>query len=252
MRVPGKLKARKLKALASRLWRPTTPFALALLVVGGLGVYWGRHDSLRTWGPNIAVGAFALAATITIVEWIVRNETRRRLKPRTEQVISRMRFDLMSIIEAIVTDYSGTHVDTFRGIPEDPMAMIDQWLADQDREDQERQPLPGDSYPMLILEGMEFLRQLEIARSRDRDVMEPEVVAVIDDMSWHVGKARMFYGFAENDLGDPERSKRRAVRLIVEGTKKFVDVFVRLHGPTRDILPLTKAAAKEQSEKTRR
>jgi hypothetical protein len=241
----------KLKALVPRLWRPTTPFALALLVVCGLGVYWGRDDSLRTWGPNIAVGAFALAATITIVEWIVRNETRRRLKPRTDQVISRMRFDLMSIIEAIVTDYAGTHVDTFREIPASPMAMIDQWLADQDREDQERQPLPGDTYPMLILEGMEFLRQLEIARSRDRDVMEPELVAVIDDMNWHVGKARMFYGFAESDLGDPEKAKRRAVGLIVEGTKKFADVFVRLHGPTRDLPQLTKAAAKEQSEKSR-
>jgi hypothetical protein len=241
----------KLTAVASRLWRPTTLFALALIVVGVLGVYWGRHDSLRTWGPNIAVGALGLAATITIVEWIVRNETRRRLKSRTEQVISRMRFDLSSIIEAIVTDYAGTHVDTFREIPVSAMAMIDQWLVDQDREDQERQPLPGDTYPMLILEGMEFLRQLEIVRSRDRDVMEPELVAVIDDMNWHVGKARMFYGFAESDLGDPEKAKRRAVGLIVEGTKKFADVFVRLHGPTRDLPPLTKVAAKEQSEKSR-
>jgi hypothetical protein len=242
----------KLKGVVSRLWRPTTPFALALLVLGGLGVYWGRDDKFREWAPNIAVAAFGLAITITVVEWIVRNEARRRLKPRTEQVISRMRFDLTSLIEAIVIDYAGTHVDTFREIPASSMAMINQWLADQDREDQERQPLPGDTYPMLILEGMEFLRQLEIARSRDRDVMEPELVAAIDDINWHVSKARMFYGFAESDFGDPEKTKRSAVRLIVEGTKKFADVFVRLHGPTRDLLPLTKAAAKEHSEKARR
>jgi hypothetical protein len=242
----------KLKALASRLWRPTTPFALVLVVVGGLGVYWGRHDSLRAWGPNIAVGAFGLAATITIVEWVVRNETRRRLKPRTDQVISGLRFDLMSIIDSIVIDYAGTHLDTFREIPADPMAMIDQWLDDQGREDQGRRLLPDETYPMLILEGMEFLRQLEIARSRDRDVMEPELVAAIDDVNWHVGKARMFFAFAEDNLGDPEDNRRSAMRLVVEGAKNFADVFVRLHGPTRDILPLTKAAAKEHSKKSRR
>jgi hypothetical protein len=107
----------KLKALASRLWRPTMPFALALLVVCGLGIYWGRHDSLRAWGPNIAVGAFGLAATITVVELVVRREACARLRPRTDAALWRVGLSFRFFTGAVITDYLGTHSPASKRYP---------------------------------------------------------------------------------------------------------------------------------------
>jgi hypothetical protein len=56
-------------------------FAIAWIVV------YLAYDGLDAWAPNIATSAVALAATITIVDWIVRREGQRRVQPRVDRVI---------------------------------------------------------------------------------------------------------------------------------------------------------------------
>ncbi len=188
--------------LTAWLKRPAFWVALALLIVGALAVHAGRDDKLREWAPNIAVSAFALAITITVVEWIVRTEARARVRPRLDRVIYWMGLAFRGFTGAIAIDYAGTHRDSFKEIPPDAGEMFAMWLAEQDNEDRPRHVLPGERLPTLILSGREFGQQLEIARARDLDVLDPNLVAVIDKFRWHVGQAVQCFDLAAQGLGD--------------------------------------------------
>jgi hypothetical protein len=136
------------KSLVDWMRRPTFWVALALIAVGFVGLAFGRQNKLREWAPNIAASAFALAITITVVEWIVRREARARIRPRVERVIYWMG---LAFRGAIVIDYAGTHRDSFKPIPEKGLEMIDLWLAEDENEDRPRKLLEGQRLPMLLL-----------------------------------------------------------------------------------------------------
>jgi hypothetical protein len=114
---------------------PTEWVALASLAVaiGAVAMYCVT-SALRAWTPNIATDAFFVAVTITVVERAIRREARRRLQPRVESVMYHTRMQMKMFASSVVTDYSGTHLHTFRPVDQDMLAFLEQWLADQDRQ----------------------------------------------------------------------------------------------------------------------
>lgn len=236
--------------LKERLQSPGFSIALALVAVGGLGVYLGRHDKLREWAPNIAVTAFALAITITVVEWILRREARARLRPRVERVGQSIEVAFESFISGVCIDYAATHGARYYEIPDNAIDMLNLWLTEQDMEDRPRELQGNERLPMLADAAMECINELEESRARDLDVLEPEFVRAIDDFRQSVrqgvGWCRLRPGLGEAFKGAPAAG----LKSIVDGARRFATVLVldRSHAKWMTIDPLTKDIAREHRE----
>lgn len=220
--------------------------------LGLVGWFAGGSD-LKAWAPNVTVGALTIAATITVIERALQREGRRRLRPRIDNVHYWIGLGFRGLISGIVTDYAWTHADTFRAIPADAIQMIDLWLSEQEAEDVPRWADKDDGLPSLVGAGREFVLELERWRSRDLDVLEPDLVGVMDDFGWNVGQALQLFGFIKQDLAnDTAQTEQVALRTIVEAARRFAEVFRRHSDPGwMRVLDIQQGAAAEISERTR-
>jgi hypothetical protein len=244
-----------------KLPRPSlaTWWALAFVAIFVAAVLlWEFTHVAHDWMPNFGVEALAIAATITIVERIIRREASDRLRPRAESTMRGLRVEFRQFLSGVTIDYAGTHLHSFRPLARDSLAFLDQWLADKDAQDacqartwdeERNQP------PLVVHQGVEFAKALRAYRELDREVMEPELVRAIDDYLW-LGSQHglMMYGLSRDATG-AERAKRYALAetAIVRQGRAFGEVLLRQdpNGPLK-LDDLTLSAMQEHSENLRR
>ncbi len=220
----------------SRLSSPTIWVALVFVGVGIVGVFLGRHATLQEWGPHIAVTAFALAITITVVEWIVRSEANARIRPRVTRAHSAMDLNLGSFMRELLSDYGATHRDTSQPIPKSARKMIELWLADQPNEDTTRVARPGQTLPALMAAATVLKSDLEEIRSRDVDVIEPGLVAAMDKFGNDVHGAMFPYRWGvERADGGEHKHEARFLRAAVEAVLDLVSSFEHYVGDLSEI-----------------
>jgi hypothetical protein len=251
---------RRWAALArGKLPRPSlaTRAALAFVGVAGLAVLvWWLTDALDDWAPNVAVEALSIAATIVIVERIVRREARQRQWPRIESAMRGLRQEFRKFVHGLAWDYARTHLHTFRPLPRDALAFLDHWLAGKKEQDACQVPVPGDErveISYVLYEGLMMGNALRIYREIDREVMEPEVVRAIDDYLWHgVQHGQTMYAIAGRSA-DPDKGYAIAETAIVRAARAFGEVLER-HDPRGPIEldDLTLSAMQETSEHLRK
>lgn len=243
------------------LRRPTAWVTLLMVGVAAVAVgVWLRWNAADEWMPHLATLALGVAATITIVEWIVRREARERFRPWRERVLGDIRFEYRTLVEGVVIDYAGTHLLTARPIESDALAFLDQWLEDADSADAcsswllNRETTAEARGPLIVLMAADFANRLSGFRERDREVMEPDLVAAIDQVTWHVGLGLKFFEFSCAPWTDDKAGQLRgAERTIVEGAREFGDALLR-HDPLGRIEfnDLTLRAAESHREGVRR
>jgi hypothetical protein len=229
--------------------KPTVWVAVVFVVVGLAGIYLGRHDKLREWAPNVAVTAFALAITITIVERIVRSEERARVRPRVEYTIFWIGLGFRDITREVAMDYACTHRANFHEIPADASQMFKLWLTALNKEDQPRTLHDGARLPPLLLRAQEFASGLERARERDVDVLDTDLVLEIDEFLQRIDTATVAYARTEQDPANRAQIERLALSMCVEAALKFATTFGRYLGVWLTILPVVKDTAREVSQR---
>lgn len=175
--------------------------------------------------------SLSIALTVAVVERIVRREETLRKAPRVNRALMHINAEFARFVDAVALDYVATHVEHPRPIPRDRIALLDQWLEDQDRADRPHVPLPPDD-ETLREQGQEFARQVDQYDHRDRDVLEPELVAAIRDVwssrqnsiEW---ERRIGHTVAPLELVDPEAL---SYRTLVAGARALGEV-LRKHAP---------------------
>jgi hypothetical protein len=238
--------------------RPTLAGWAAFVLVGiaaAAVLLWFFANALDDWAPNIGVEALAIAATIVIVERIVRHEARRRLLPRIESVIDGLRSELRDFLSGITVDYASTHLNTFRPLERDSLDFLDQWLAEKDAQDSCQwlsDPRRRSELPLVLHQGVRLGRALRAYRELDREVMEPELVRAIDDYIWH-GWQHGLTMYELRDHAEPGSGFSLAEESVVRAARQFAEVLAR-HDPRGPLQldDLTLSAMQEHSDNLRR
>lgn len=238
------------------LRRPTTWISGALLVSAGALTVVSRQISVASdWWPNLATMTIEIAATITVVEWLVGRERRERLQPRTERTYYWLGLGIRTFAGTVMHDYAVTHAATYRGIPDDILALIDQWQEDHQIEDIERRAFEEDGKslraPVLVLEAVREARKLNAARERDLDVMPPELVRAIDDFSWAAAQAIQLCEFGHHADADTADHFSTAAATVVQYWGAFARSYFD-HGDSgwREIFELSRRAMDQVHEHT--
>lgn len=194
--------------------------------------------------PNVVVGAITVAITVAIIDRAVSREAQRRIQPRVDDVLGRIGLGLHTLVFGLVIDYAGSHLDTFKPIPAEASAVVDQWLADQDAVDWPQPLAPDGDEPLVIQHATMFLDSLEVVRERDREVIEPDLVHAIEAYGAAVRRSRML--LRRPSLRD--RNEEAAVRSVVEAAGRFTAVFAR-HAPQGcAVHPQLREAARSHNE----
>jgi hypothetical protein len=188
-----------------------TRIALTLVAVAAIAaaisIVSSRFDN---WAPNIATEALSIAVTVAVVERIV---DRSRKAPLVERTLAHMKAEFARLVVAVALDYASTH--RARAIPRDALALLRQWLDDQDTADLPHMPLPPDE-ETLRDQAREFVRQVEQYEHRDKDMLEPDLRAAMRDL-WgslqhsEYWERQMGHTVAPKELVDPERLSYRAL-----------------------------------------
>jgi hypothetical protein len=179
----------------------------------------------------------AVAATITVIEWVVRREARERLRPRSERALHWIGLELQNFTTAVLLDYAETHLANYRPIPDDVVEMLKQWRMDHDFEDVPRTDIDDGAAgkaPLIVLEAVMLARGLDQARSRDLDILEPVLVREIDDFGDAARNALQLCTTSQaewNETGDDSRGT--AADVIVRGFQRLVEVFFELDSSNR-------------------
>jgi hypothetical protein len=236
--------------------RRTTWLALASIAVGLAAVLVAIFsDRLDGWMTNVATDALLLAFTILIVERIVRGEAEARLRPRREMLFHSVGLRFRSFMSGLTLDYAQTHLSTFRPIPDDAQAMIEQWIADREAEDTARVPLEGDTLPWLFLEARNFIAQLEGYRERDREIMEPDFIAAIDTFGWRFQQAltlmRVQREVRPDDAAAAADAERVGLDALLRGARGFAAVLARYAPEWMELPAIMREGARSHSEQLR-
>jgi hypothetical protein len=101
--------------LQSTFSRPTVRLAAALVVlaVGVLVVLRWATDTNRfdAWVPEVVIGLATLAATITVVEWVIQREYRNQRKARAEAVMTRLCHEFITFGRQVAQSYRRLNPD---------------------------------------------------------------------------------------------------------------------------------------------
>jgi hypothetical protein len=176
---------------------------------------------LNAWMPNVATSALTIAVTITVVDRLIRREEQQRLQPRIRGSLSQ----LSRLVDDFArTDYIETHERTELGPGDDPLALFDRWLADD--EDLPRR-LPEGSVPYVLADALELARQAKVIADADREILPPDLVAAIDELERKIrGVERVHQLLHRSDVEQSEGSLT-ALRLAVAEVSTFVSVYDR-------------------------
>lgn len=232
--------------------RPTFWIAAVLAVLAGVGIWAWFHfkGGLRSWTPNIVVGALTTAVTITIIDWAIRRESKRKLRPRVEDALYWIGLSFRGLVSSVAIDYASTHLNSFKPLPDDATELLQQWLDERANEDGLRPEALNES---LILEGGIELRQaVERARERDRDVLEPDLIREMDEFTRTVNFATWRASGAFRLPNDDTQVVARELSTgIVDSGIRFAEVFKR-YAPTWMAVPdVTREGSRAHSDQLR-
>ena len=200
-----------------------------LVAVGLIVRYVHEKGAKDVWTPNVVVGLFSIAVTVMIVQRIVRAEDRRRLRPRRDRAMYWLGLGIRGLVSAVAFDYALAHLESFRPLPTDAMALFDAWLDEQSTEDSDRSKL--ERLELMLEEMHSFAGYAENTRMRDLDVLEPELVTAIDDFQQQVNMVTMLAnsikaGALSSDGADVE------LRSLVEAARSFSAAYRSCGGAT--------------------
>src|SRR5205823_4330465 len=170
--------------------------ALAAVAAAAI-VLWSVRESLGPWAgawmPNVGAGAATILITVAVVNRIIEQRERERIRPRLDRVLYGIGIDWRMYVESLANDYAQTHLHSFEPIPNGTIALIDHWLASQESEDAERLEVQdgGDPYPLTAAESL--VTSLQRVRETDREVLEPDLIAAIDDLVEAARQGRTLY-----------------------------------------------------------
>lgn len=228
----------------------TTSRVAAVMV--GVAIVAGLVDWLvgaRAWMPPVAVGALTVAITVTVVERALRNEERARDKPILDVITNRVDMQLIGFIYALLSDYSVTHRDTFKPIPETLEELCDLWL--DGGEDTPRPERPAGTFPSLLQDARELSNHLNGARAQYAFVIEksPVFVDAIERFSEWVAQASAWVerekaGFGTFSAGHQATMLTR----VVEAARNFARVFSGEAGHEIRISDEQRAAAQQWNQ----
>jgi hypothetical protein len=196
---------------------------VGVAIVGGL-VYW--RVGARAWMPPVVVGALTVAITVTVVERALRNEQRARDKPILDVITTRVELQLMGFIYALLSDYSTTHLDTFKPIPETLVELCDLWL--DGTEDTPRPERAAGAYPYPLQAARDLSNYLNAARAQYAFVIEksPALVSAIERFSEWVAHASVGIEREAAGLGVMSTEFHTTMlKRVVEAARNFAAVF---------------------------
>jgi cell division protein ZapA (FtsZ GTPase activity inhibitor) len=116
-----------------RIWDALTVKRLAGLLVGlaGVAIFIDvRYRALDAWMPAVAMSAITIAVTITVVDNLIRREERARSARRRLQANRRLYVALVSLTQAVLADYVGTHLHSDIEMSGDPAELLRRWRED--------------------------------------------------------------------------------------------------------------------------
>jgi hypothetical protein len=201
--------------------RPTDWAAIAfgvLSVLFALLDFAWENAEARAWLPNVATMFAGLALTVWLVAWIVRREEARRLLPRVGRALAHIQVEFVEFVRAVALDYLTTHSQP-ETLPPNALDVLDLWLREQASSDLPHLELwPG---------GLTL---------RDRDVLEPGLVAAIRDLCAAGRHARALE--ATTFVGAPRHlaramnrdSAERSYATLVSGARAFGEA-LRAYAP---------------------
>ena len=100
--------------------------------------------------------------------------------------------------------------------------------------------------------GQELAIDLERHRERDREVLEPDLVAAIDRFQGEVGGAIQLCDMVQAGLTDYcADTEKVALQSVVAGAKDFAEVLAKYAPSWMEVLPLMKESAASISARQR-
>ncbi|MDX6453833.1 MAG: hypothetical protein QOH16_3882 [Gaiellaceae bacterium] len=200
--------------------------AVTLAAIAAVAIVINRMSSLLDqWAPNIATEAISVLVTIIVVDRIIDNRERLRMKPRVERALRDVGGDFRMLVRGIAWDYRATHAATFEPIPTTSLGVLDHWLANVGREDSERAVHGDNDLPAAVTHALQVATSLQRVRDNDKDVLEPEVVAAIDEFEEDARLAlAVYHGMPGASVGD---RAREAIGLIVQATHNLGETLIR-------------------------
>jgi hypothetical protein len=187
-------------------------------------------DALDSWAPNIATESISVFVTVVVVGALLRREERRRRDPRVKRAIRWTAADFELFMDAVLLDYVSTRVATYRQLPGDAVAMLDQWLEDQPNEDWSRSWIAGEDVPDLVTAALAFADNLRWFRETDLEVMEDEFAYAVDQFAAAATRAVHFFGMTRFFLQKGDSEEEEALRPLIEAARNFA-VVLRPYAP---------------------
>jgi hypothetical protein len=204
---------------------PVTWAAVVLIGVAVVAVVVAiASDRFDNWAPNVATEAFAIAATITVVERIVRRENQRLVQPRVGRAMRVLVFAVEWFARQCVLDYAVRHADAdTSNLPEDPLEFLALWQEEYKTTSNPRIPRALMSY------AGEFVERVQRIAEADRDLLPADVVVAADNVSQSFGGfGPSFAEHLEGVAGRP--GGEDWLGLVVVGSARDLGDALRRHG----------------------
>lgn len=199
--------------------------ATAVAFVGLWAVAHEGNPWVEQWATNLSVEAGSIAATILIVDRIVRREEQRHLAPRMEGAYRRLARPLSDFVDAAEDDLARARP----GIAPAPRrlrltrssSVLDEWLLRLATEDAERPPAVEDELPRLASRARHAAEELSAATERDREVLPPDLVVAIDDLEHGISAMLGGYLLLGDWLGATKTPIPREMNPLVDVVEKM-------------------------------
>lgn len=219
--------------------RPTDRVALGFIAAAiGFAVIHGTTNWISAWTPNLGASCLEIAATIAIVDRIIRREADRRIQPRRQRAQDEIGHGFLSLITAIGADYLETH-DANERIPRDARAVIAQWRGGQAAEVRPR-ALPG-GIPRLVRAAVLSAPLVESTVRYDRELIDGALVVAVDDLAASFRNIEYLWELVREH--NPEReASEHAARMVVDAVEAFLDVYAETEDARVQLEPIDEHA----------
>lgn len=228
--------------LSPKKWRPTwvAAFVLVLVALAGVGVY--EEGWLKAWMPNVVVGAITVAVTITLIDRIIRAEVKQSNKSRLDDALDAISYPFRGLFFGIAFDYGQTH-SSLGTLPDDPLDLLDFWLAQDRTRDSDRLLTRGASSTMLMWETSELNATLTKHRELNRDVFDSGLLRAIDRFNDAEKNSSAVSELLPAGLPDPQRHIADAHEAIVKAAKLLATEYTKVRADWNPIDEFTYGAA---------
>jgi hypothetical protein len=194
------------------------------MAAASLFVWWYLDiEWLDAWMPNIVIGLFAVAVTVTLVEGIVQREERERVRPRVQGVLAQLGPPFRWFTTQVLVDYGMTHAHSNYEIGGDATDILRAWNQDNHTDDLSA---VRATTRLALQDGLEFVQLATQLCANDRDALPQDLVVAID----HLGVAAAM-GAQDDWMSDHEQLgpvyRRWRLLVVVTAVLGFADTLRR-------------------------